>query len=196
MAGSSQRGLALVDVIAATALATIVTATAIPAVAGALDRDRAEVGAQYLRAQITRAQLEALRRGTCVALRWSMDGAESRWQVFADGNGNGVSERDIASGIDPAIGPEDSLSRHAPGVDLRINQPVPDIGGSGTLDAGSDPLRIGRTSLLSFSPTGSATSGTLYVAAARGPQLALRVMGATGRLRLLRLDAGAGGWHP
>lgn len=196
MADSSDCGLALVDLIAASAVATIVTATAIPAVAGALDRDRAEVGAQYLKAQVTRAQLEALRRGTCVALRWSLDGTEARWQIFADGNGNGVSERDIANGIDAAIGPEDSLSQHAPGVSLRINQPVPDIGGDGSLDAGSDPLRIGRTSLLSFSPTGSATSGTLYIAAARGPQLALRVMGATGRVRLMRHDGGAGGWRP
>jgi hypothetical protein len=196
VAGSSDRGLALVDVIAATALATIVTATAIPAVAGAMDRDRAEVGAQYLKAQVTRAQLEALRRGTCVALRWSLDGPEARWQAFADGNGNGVSERDIADGIDQAIGPEERLSQHASGVTLRINQAVPDIGGDGVVHAGSDPLRIGRTSLLSFSPTGSATSGTVYIAAPRGPQLALRVMGATGRVRLLRFDPGAGAWRP
>ena len=196
MAASSERGLALMDLIVATSLAAIVTATAIPAVAGALDRDRAEVGAQYLKGQVTRAQLEALRRGTCVALRWTLDEGPARWQVFEDGNGDGVSERDIDRGIDRPIGPEDSLSAHAPGVSLRINRSVPDIGGAGTLEAGSDPLRIGRTALLSFSPTGSATSGTVYIAAPSGPQLALRVMGATGRVRVLRLDAGAGVWRP
>jgi hypothetical protein len=64
------------------------------------------------------------------------------------------------------------------------------------LDAGSDPLRIGQTSLLSFSPTGSCTSGTIYVAAPAGPQLAIRIMGATGRTRVLRFDRGAGQWLP
>src|SRR5689334_24679855 len=49
-------------------------------------------------------------------------------------------------------------------------------------------LRIGNTSLLVFSPLGSSTSGTLYVAAHRGPQMAIRVFGATGRVRVLMLD--------
>ncbi len=195
MVPGSARGLAIVDIVVATAVATIVTAAAIPAVAGAMDRDRAEVGAQYLKGQVVRAQLEALRRGACVALRWTGDGPEARWQVFVDGNGNGVSTADIAHGIDWPIGPEERLSDHVRDVALRINQSVPDIGGNGTLEAGSDAIRIGRTSLLSFSPTGSATSGTLYVSASRGPQLALRVMGATGRVRLLRFDRGAGGWR-
>ena len=65
-----------------------------------------------------------------------------------------------------------------------------------TLEPGDDPLRIGNTSLLTFSPVGSATSGTLYVAAHRGPQMAIRVFGGTGRVRVLMFDAQTRQWHP
>jgi len=196
VAVSSARGLALVDVLAATALSVLVSATAIPVVAGALEHERATVGAHYLGAWLKQAQLQALRRGTSVAVRLVAGPDDTELQMFADGNGNGVLVRDIDQGIDPPLGPVDRLGTHARGVALRVNQRIPDVGGSGVLDTGSDPLRIGRSSLLSFSPTGSATAGSLYVAATGGPQFAVRVMGSTGRVRVLRFDAGMGTWQP
>lgn len=196
MAASSARGLALVDVLAATALSALVSATAIPVVAGALEHERATVGAHYLGAWLKQAQLEALRRGTSVAVRIVARVDDTELQMFADGNGNGVLISDIDLGIDRSLGPVERLGTRARGVALRLNQRVPEIGGSGTLETGTDPLRIGRSSLLSFSPTGSATAGTLYVGATSGPQFAVRVMGSTGRLRVLRFDTGTGTWQP
>ncbi len=193
---TSDHGVALVDVIVATTISVVVSAAAIPVVAGAMDHERARVGGEYLMGQIKRTQLEALRRGACVALRFTETDDGYAWQMFADGNGNGVLSADIESGVDPPIGTGDRLGDHARGVDLRLNQRVPDMGGGAALEAYSNPLRIGRSTLLSFSPEGAATSGTLYVAAARGPQFAVRVMGATGRARLLRFDAGAAAWLP
>jgi len=196
VASGSERGLALTDVLAATALSALVSATAIPVVAGAMDHERATVGAHYVASRLKQAQLDALRRGTSVAVRIAAGPDDAEMQVFADGNGNGVLLRDIEQGLDVPLGPVDRLATHARGVALRVNQPVPDIGGNGSLDVGSDPVRIGRSSLLSFSPTGSATAGTLYVGALRGPQFAVRVLGSTGRVRVLRFDAGAGIWQP
>ena len=80
-------------------------------------------------------------------------------------------------------------------MSLRINQEIVDVSGSAVLAPGDDPLRIGNTSMLTFSPLGSATSGTLYVAAHRGPQMAIRVFGATGRVRVLMFDARTRQWH-
>jgi hypothetical protein len=196
VAASSAEGYGLVDLVAATALLGIVSATALPVVAGRFEYERAVTGAHYLGAAMRRAQMEALRRATCVALRFAVDADDTRWQLFADDDGDGVTSHDIDRGIDPPIGPIVSLSEQIRDVALRLNQTVPDIGGNGTLDAGGDPLRIGQTSLLSFSPTGSSTSGTLYIAAPKGPQLAIRIMGATGRTRILRFDPGAGQWFP
>ena len=123
-------------------------------------------------------------------------GDRTQLRLFADGNGNGVLQRDIDRGIDLPLTPMEWLDDQARDISLRINQDVTDVAGSATLGPGDDPLRIGNTSLLTFSPVGSATSGTLYVAAHRGPQMAIRVFGATGRVRVLMFDARTRQWHP
>ena len=116
--------------------------------------------------------------------------------MYADGNGNGVVQRDIDRGVDPALGPAIAIDQEARDVSLRVNQPITDVSGGVSLQPGDDPLRIGNSSLVVFSPMGSATSGTMYVAAPWGPQLALRIFGATGRVRVLMFDASTRQWHP
>jgi hypothetical protein len=107
-----------------------------------------------------------------------------------------VLQRDIDRGIDPALTPLGWLDNEARGISLRVNQAIIDVAGSGPIAPGEDPLRIGNTSLLTFSPLGSATSGTLYLAAHHGPQIAIRVFGATGRVRVLMFDPRTREWHP
>jgi Tfp pilus assembly protein FimT len=193
---ASVAGLALIDIVAATALIGLVTAMAVPLAATTFDRERAVVGAQYLAAELQRARMQSLRRGTSVALRIEQVGERTSLQLFVDGNGNGVLQREIDRGIDRPFGSRDWLDHHAASVSLRINQDVIDLGSGGRLAAGSDPLRIGRTALVVFSPGGSSTSGTLYVAGRRGPQLAIRLFGATGRIRVLTFDPQARQWQP
>ena len=48
--------------------------------------------------------------------------------------------------------------------------------------------------LMSFSPLGTASSRTLYLRGADGSQYAVRVLGATGRTRVLRLVVSTGAW--
>jgi Tfp pilus assembly protein FimT len=196
VAPADTRGAALLDLLPALALVALVAATTIPVVAGAMDRERVTIGAQYLAARLAHAQMEALRRGVFVALRVGLEPHDTTLQLFADGNGNGVLTREIGEGIDRPLGPVDRLAVRAPGVSLRLNQRVTDAGGAGWLEAGSDPLRIGHGSLISCSPTGSLTSGTLYVASTLGPQLAVRITGSTGRVRVLRFDPATTAWRP
>ena len=58
---------------------------------------------------------------------------------------------------------------------------------------GKAAIRVGAAGLLSFAPTGSGTSGTMYL---RGltKQFAVRVYGPTGRVRLLEFDWRARVW--
>jgi hypothetical protein len=48
----------------------------------------------------------------------------------------------------------------------------------------SDPIRFGRSDMVSFSPLGTATPGTFYLAGG-GMQAAVRVTGGTARVRIL-----------
>ena len=192
---TSARGAALLDIVVASAVCITVTAVAVPVVGGPLDRERTIIGAQYLAGQLQRARVGALTRARSVALRVEVTGGRASLQLFADGNGNGVSQRDIDRGIDAPLAPREYLDDHARGVSLRINQRIVDAGGAGALAPGDDPLRIGSTALVAFSPLGSATSGTMYVAGHRGPQMAIRVFGGTGRVRVLTFDAQARQWR-
>ena len=193
---TDHRGVALVDIVAALAVSLVMTAMAAPVVGGALDRERTIVGAQHLAGQLQRARMEALKRSAAVAVRLELVGERAAARLYVDGNGNGVVQRDIDRGTDLPLAGVEWLDAHARDVSLRINQTVTDAGGSGSLEPGSDPLRIGRTALVTFSPLGSSSSGTLYVAAHRGPQMAVRVYGASGRVRVLMFDARTRQWHP
>ena len=55
-------------------------------------------------------------------------------------------------------------------------------------------MRIGRSRILTFTPIGTATSGTLYLRGRGSIQFAVRVLGATGRTRVLRYDARLRKW--
>src|SRR5688500_3704904 len=150
-------------------------ASAVPVVGGPLDRERTIVGARQLAGHLQRARLEALKRARSIAVRVELIGDRTELRLFADGNGNGVLQRDIDRGIDGPVAPPAWLDDQARDISLRINQDITEVSGATALAPGDDPLRIGNTSLVSFSPVGSATSGTLYVAAHRGPQMAIRV---------------------
>ncbi|MDO8677526.1 MAG: GspH/FimT family pseudopilin [Acidobacteriota bacterium] len=193
---TDNRGVALVDIVAALALSLAMAAMAAPVVGGTLDRERTIVGAQHLAGQLQRARMESLKRSAAVAVRLELVGDRATARLYVDGNGNGVVQRDIDRGTDLPLAGVEWLDAHARDVSLRINQTVTDAGGSGSLEPGSDPLRIGRTALVTFSPLGSSSSGTLYVAAHRGPQMAIRVYGASGRVRVLMFDARTRQWHP
>jgi len=58
----------------------------------------------------------------------------------------------------------------------------------------SDGVRIGSARILSLNPNGSATPGTLYIVSAHGAQYAVRVLGATGRTRVLKFDRVSNRW--
>ena len=112
--------------------------------------------------------------------------AGARVGVFIDGNGNGVLTADIHRGIDRQIDPSVRLSQQFPGVDIGLAP-------GATVD---DPLHIGRTTILTFSPLGTATSGTIYVLGGDGTQWGVRVLGVTGRTRVLRHLQDQDEWVP
>jgi Tfp pilus assembly protein FimT len=188
--------MALIDVVAASALSAVLMAMAVPVVGGTLERERAASGARFIAGQLQRARLDALRRSQSVAVRFVTGNEHATMRLFADGNGNGVLQRDVDRGIDAPLAVEQRLDEQVRDVTLRINQPVKDVGGSIDLQPGDDPLRIGNSSFVTFTALGTATNGTLYISGPRGPQYAVRIFGATGRIRILSFDASTRQWLP
>jgi hypothetical protein len=162
----------------------LMLAIAVPMLLASLDRSRGLAAARYLGARMALARARAVSRSANVALRFEQGERGVRFAVFADGNGNGVRSADIRSGVDPPLDPPVDLAELFSGVAIALAAGAP----------GSDPVQIGSTNLLSFSPEGTATSGTVYVRSRDGTQWAVRVLGATGRTRVLRWSARTSEW--
>lgn len=185
-------GYTLLEVLMAITVMVIVGGATIPLAYSSVDRSRAVAAAGYVAGRMATARLEAVRRSASVAIRFVQQ-ADGYWlRTYVDGNRNGVRTQDITQGIDPPLTASERLDYHFSGVEFGILANVTGID-PGPFDAG-DPIQIGNSTLLSFSPTGSSTSGTVFIRSLRGNQFAVRVLGATGRTRILEFNFGKNLW--
>ena len=177
-------GYSLIELMVAVSLITIVGGLAAARVLAPVDHARGYAAARYLAGRLGLARVTAVSRGTAIALRFDQEPRGITFSVFQDGNGNGIRSADITAGIDALIAGATALSDQFPGVEIGL------IPGS----PGTEAVQLGRTNLLTFTPIGTATSGTIYISDRAGTQWAVRVLGATGRTRVLRYDPSTRGW--
>jgi hypothetical protein len=191
---NASRGVALADVLVATALIVSMLGIAVPALLSARERGVARLAARQVASRIQLLRLEALKRNASVA--WRFDPTEvGLMATLVDGDGDGVRQADVDAGIDRAIARDVRLAELAGEVAFRIARDVPSPDSAGILAAGSDPIRIGASNFLTFGPTGGTSSGTLYLAGRDGPQVCVRLFGATGRVRVLWFDEARATWR-
>jgi type II secretory pathway pseudopilin PulG len=184
-------GMTLIELLFGLAVMSTVGAVAIPVVRDALDDLRASTAARHLGARTMSARIEAVKRSTCVALRFEPAGIDYRYASFRDGNANGVRTADIRAGIDAPLTAFEAIRDKFQGVQFGLMANVPDVDGNeGT---GSDGVRIGAAGILTMSPDGTSSSGTLYLHGRKG-QYAVRVLGITGRVRVLQYLHGSRQW--
>jgi Tfp pilus assembly protein FimT len=175
----SERGYTLLELLFVTGVVIVIAAMAVPQAFATIERSRTLAAARHLAGRQARARTQAVGRTATIALRFDVVNGAVVYSVFADRNRNGVRTKDITDGIDRQIDPSIALSDLFPRVAI-VN---------GTTDPPSSGVQLsGGGSLLSFTPAGTATSGSLYIRGADRSQYAIRVLGATGRTRLQRYD--------
>jgi len=176
-------------------VAGTVTATALPPLLTSLDDARVAGAARYLSSRLAEARMDAVSRSSQVALRFSLVDGLYTFAVYRDGNHNGVLTRDIERGIDPLIFGPEKLSHNFRNVEFGVQPGLPPIQ-SGDPSPAGDPIKLGAGNSVSFSTLGSATSGTIYITGPSRAQFAVRVFGATGKIRAYRFDRRTGKWLP
>ena len=187
----SECGISALEVVFALAATVTMSALALALTSSAIDEMRTATAARYVAGRIGSARIDAVRRATAVALRFVAVDGDDQYAAYEDGNGNGVRTAEIDSGIDRPLGPFERLSDRFPGVRFELTPGIPDPDGDVSADA--DGVRIGSARVLTMSADGTATSGTLYVRGRQG-QYAVRVLGVTGRTRVLQYSAGNRTW--
>jgi len=186
-------GYSVLELMVCVSLATLVVAAGTPAVLASREAVLADGAADYIARELHAARMEALKRRASVAVRFEADGGDFLMATYVDGNGNGVRAADISSGRDPLVRPRWLLRDQFAGVGFGFEAGVPDVDGGDT-SANPDPIKVGQSRMLSFSPIGTSSSGTVYVRGRGVHQLAVRVLGGTGRIRSYDFDFNSWKW--
>ncbi|MBL3677629.1 MAG: hypothetical protein JKP92_09065 [Alphaproteobacteria bacterium] len=161
----------------------------------ALRRASTEAVARQVRGLLWRARAEAFVLGTASGLVFD-ETAAGRWRCRAviDGDGDGIRRSDIDAGVDRVFSEIERLG-DASGYLGILDQRVPDPSGRGWLGGDlADPVRAGRGDIITFTASGTATPSTVYFCDGEEEMRALRVYGATGRVRSLAWRVGWPEW--
>jgi type II secretory pathway pseudopilin PulG len=185
----------LVELLFAMGVAATLAAVSIPQLTASLDDVRAGAAARLVAATLQQTRMEAVRRGRAIAVRFRQTGAGYEFAVYADGNRNGVRAEDITAGRDPQIRAPRRLPDAFPGVDFGAAPGLPAVDASGS-PPGADPIRLGASDMVTFTPLGTATTGSLYVRGKHDVQYVVRVFGETGKTRVLKFNRWSGAWNP
>jgi type II secretory pathway pseudopilin PulG len=179
----TNRGYSLVEIIVVLGILMIAVAAAAPAI-HAYSVDAYLVGAaRQFEGCFRRAHSIAVKQNAYTAIRFDRGPEGVSYSLYTDGNRNGVVKADIDAGIDVRLEGPYRLTSGAPDVRVAIDPGTPAIPpDTGLLDV-ADPIRFGRSDTLSFSPLGTATPGTFYLAGV-GVQAAVRVSPGSARVRL------------
>lgn len=186
-------GYSLLELMFVVGLVFTLSAVAIPEYLAAVDEFRTAGAARYMAARVHRVRMEAVMRSANVALRFVRADSGFAFSVFLDGDGDGVRTLDIQRAIDRQIVPGERLPDHFSGVDFGVLPGLPSVE-PGVDPPGSDPIKLGSSNLLSFSPSGTSSPGSVYIRGRKTSQYAVRVLGATGRIRVLKFNPSTRQW--
>jgi hypothetical protein len=179
-------GYAFSELLFVIGVVTLVCAMVVPQLLAGLDRSRGLVAARYLASRVALARMQAISRSATIALRFREEPGGIAFDIYQDGNRNGVRAGDILQQIDVPIEPVTRLWELFPGAAIALAPDSP---------AASAVQLAGGSDLLALTPMGTATSGTVHVRGPDDTQWAVRVLGATARTRLLWFDSRARQWR-
>lgn len=187
-------GYTLIEMLAAITIMVVIAGAALPIAHAGLDRSRALAAARYLTNRMALARFEAVKRSAFVGIQFVGKSDGDWFRTYVDGNRNGVRSRDISQGLDQPISAEERLDHRFTGVGFGIHPGVIGLDTGERFDV-NDPIQIGPSTIMSFSPNGSTTAGTVFIRGGSGNQFAVRVLGATGRTRILAFNFADGTWR-
>ncbi len=187
-------GYSFLELLFVMGLVMTIAGIAVPGILAGLNDLQTLGGVRYISARLQRARMDAVSRGVNVAMRFTTIGTSYSYAIYADGNGDGVRSRDIQRGIDEPLARDERLPEQFPGVDFATLPGLPAVDASSPAP-GSDPLALGASNMVAFTPLGTSTPGSLYILGPRGTQYVIRVFAETGKTRILRFDARARRWE-
>jgi len=180
----NERGYTLVEMLMVLAILVVFGTLSVPHIRAYSSEAHLLGAGQVFRGEFRKARSMAAMRGVYTAIRFESQPDGWHISIYADGNRNGVRSAEIAAGIDRRVAGPRQLTTGSGDVRVGINPGTPRMPPEGGMLDASDPIQFGASNMVSFSPLGGATPGTLYLA---GPyaQAGVRVNPASARVRLM-----------
>jgi hypothetical protein len=189
---NDDRGHSLAEILVALTIFMVGSAAAVPALKAYIVDSKLVGAALIFKGTFRRARSIAVRSGAQTAIRFEERADGIYFALYSDGNYNGVLSREIRSGVDRLLEEAQRLDGGVSGVRVEVDPGLPKIPPGRGKIASSDPIRFGRSNMVSFSPLGTATPGTFYLAS-EGGQAGVRVTGTSARVRVMIWRGG--GWR-
>jgi len=179
-----ERGFSLPETLVVSALMGIMALVAMGSTERLLEQSSTRALNQVIRGLVGQAACRAAMARTYVAIAFEEGEGGANARLYEDGDCDGVTREDIGRGMDRPLGAPVFLHEGRAYLGLPSAVKTDPAGNPLT---GQDPIRFGRGSILSFSPTGTSTPGSLYLRAVSGKEAwAFRVAGIDGRIRTYR----------
>lgn len=190
-----ESGTSLIELTVVIAIIGILALCAIPSF-GNYRRNSSVISAgNEMRSLLRAVRSRAIARGRNSGVKFTRSGNNWTYTLYDDGNGNGISNADINKGIDRRyFGPAVVMPSFRMASIALLPNIIRDPDGAKLLP--TDPaLQFGTSTICSFSTVGTGTPGTMYISDGIDHLYAVRVFGASGKVRMLRYDAGRAKWE-
>jgi prepilin-type N-terminal cleavage/methylation domain-containing protein len=182
------RGYSLPELLTVVAILGAIVTVTVPAFANMRRRTALRSASAQLRSVFHLTRSRAIAHNVNCATKFLLLAGQWHFAVYEDGDGDGVRNDDISKGKDPMVErpqvlfPESRLV--IPGL---LRETIKDPDGD-PLPPTKSPISFNNSMLCSFSPRGEATPGTIYLTDHGRDLFAVRVYGATAKIRVLRYD--------
>lgn len=190
-----QEGYTLIELLIVVAIIGLMVVVSVPSFRTLQKRAAVRTAAGEIRGIFHLARSRAIATGRYTALKFHDAGDTWTWNLYEDGDHDGVRSADIKKGIDRKIsGPHGILPHDGT---IRVAMPhfaLPDPDTSKALGPKATPVRFGKAKLVSFSPRGSSSSGSIFMTDGHRLVAVVRVFGPTGRIRTMIYDPSTAEW--
>lgn len=188
-------GFSLLELLTVVAILGMIAAFTIPAFGNMRRRAALRAATSELRAIFHLARSRAIARNANCGLRFQRSGSDWVFAIYDDGDGDGIRSVDIASGKDPLFRRARVVFPESNAVTIGLpDHAIVDPDGD-VLTPDSSPVAFNKSAICSFSPMGESTPGTIYLSGRGIDAYAVRVYGATARVRVIRYDEGSRRWR-
>ena len=190
-----EHGHTLLELLAALVILGIMVCVAVPAFATFRRRNSVNAAAQELQGTLRLVRSRAIARSAHAGIKFTGSGSAWTFAIYDDGDNDGVRNDDIRKGIDPlAVAAAPLMPQlHIARIGL-LPYAIKDPDGD-PLQPTNSPVAFNNSTICSFSPIGSGTPGSIYLTDDIGGLYCLRVLGTSGRVRVLRYDATKKKWE-